>query len=333
MFIVDCQSHLFPEAYADLLARNPGDSLRVTGGDGAYSLDYANARDGSIQRFNLRLNEYSIEHKLASMDAAGVAMSVLSVNIPTPDWLADPVLAREGALICNDYLADVCARHPDRFVGLASLPLPDVEAAIVELERAMGDLGLRGVFLCSHLNGLPLDAPLLEPFYRYVAQKGIPLVLHPAVPAWGAAIRDHAMIPMMGFMVETSIAMLRLILGGVLERHPGLLVVHPHCGGVLPYLMGRVDEQTEVKRRGRDHITQPPSDYYRQVYLDLVSPSPLALQFAHDFAGPDRLLFGSDHPWIELGTMLDLITQLGWPEATMAQLLGQNACQLFKIQA
>ncbi|HXF64091.1 MAG TPA: amidohydrolase family protein, partial [Caldilineaceae bacterium] len=248
------------------------------------------------------------------------------------DWL-EPALAQEGAKLCNDYLADICARHPGRFVGLASLPLPDVDAAIAELDRAIDELDLRGVFLCSHLNGVPLDAPSLEPFFAHVARRGAPLVLHPAVPTWGAVLRDYAMIPMVGFMVETSIAMLRLILGGVLERHPDLLVVHPHAGGVLPYLMGRVEEQTEVKRRGRDHITQSPGDYYRRVYLDLVSPSPLAIQFAYDFAGPERLLFGSDHPWVSISTILDLVRDRGWPEDALAQALEMNARRLFRIES
>jgi predicted TIM-barrel fold metal-dependent hydrolase len=333
--VIDCQSHVFPETYARLLTRSRGGALRATGGDGVYTLDYHapgpdGQDDGPVQRFVLRLDEYSVERKLAGMDAAGVAVSVLSVNIPSPDWL-EPPLAHEGAAICNDYLAELCARYPKRFVGLASLPLPDVPAAIAELDRAVDELGLRGVFLCSHLNGLALDAPVLEPFYAHVAQRGIPLVLHPAVPVWGAAIRDHAMIPMLGLMVETSIAMLRLILGGVLERHPDLLVVHPHAGGVLPYLMGRVEEQTEVKRRGREQISQPPGAYYRRVYLDLVSPSPLALQFAYDFAGPERLLFASDHPWVGIPDILELVRGRSWPEDKLAQVLAGNARRLFRI--
>jgi predicted TIM-barrel fold metal-dependent hydrolase len=159
----------------------------------------------------------------------------------------------------------------------------------------------------------------------------VPLVLHPAVPTWGAVIRDHAMVPMLGFMVETSIAMLRLILGGVLERHPTLQVVHPHAGGVLPYLMGRVEEQTEVKGRGREFITQRPGAYYERVYLDLVSPSPLALQFAYEFAGPARLLFGSDHPWVGIPAILDRVRSRGWPDAALAQVLEHNARRLFRL--
>jgi predicted TIM-barrel fold metal-dependent hydrolase len=220
----------------------------------------------------------------------------------------------DGARICNDYIAELCARHTGRFVGLASLPLPDVPAAVAELDRAIDALDLRGVFLPSHIDGMPLDAPALDPFYQHATARGVPLVLHPTAPVWGAAIQDYAMIPMLGFMVDSSIAMLRLILGGVLERYPALQVVHPHLGGILPYIMGRVEEQTEQKRRGREYITKPPATYYRRVYLDTVSPSPLPLRHALDFAGSDRLLFGSDHPWISIDSLLSLIEDLDLPE-------------------
>jgi predicted TIM-barrel fold metal-dependent hydrolase len=250
--------------------------------------------------------------------------------MPGPELLA-PGLALEGARVCNDYLAEVCGRYPGRFVGLASLPLQDVSAAVTELDRAVDELDLRGILLFSHIGGRPLDAPEFGPFYAHVEARDVPLVLHPAVPTWSQAIKDYSMIPMLGFMVDTSIAMLRLILGGILEQHPRLRVVHPHAGGVLPYLMGRVDEQTEVKRRGRDHITKSPTEYYQRVYLDLVSPSKLALRYAYDFAGPDCLLFGSDHPWVGIDTMLDLVKYLNIPDQDRAKMLGLNASVLFKI--
>jgi predicted TIM-barrel fold metal-dependent hydrolase len=252
------------------------------------------------------------------------------VNIPTPDLL-ESGLAIEGARICNDALADLAAHYPDRFVGLASLPLPDVAAAIVELDRALDELGLRGVFLPSHIDGKPLDSPEFELFYRHAEARQTPLVLHPSVPVWGEVIKEHAMIPMLGFMVDSSIGVLRLILGGVLERYPRLKIAQPHAGGVLPYLMGRIEEQTEVKRRGREHITRPPGDYYRQIYLDLVSPSSLALRYLCEFAAPDRLLFGSDHPWIRIASLLELVDQLDIPESHRAKILGLNARNLFRI--
>jgi len=184
----------------------------------------------------------------------------------------------------------------------------------------------------SHLAGMPLDDASLEPFYAHVATRGIPLVLHPCVPLWGSVLRDHSMIPMLGFMVDTSIALLRLILGGVLERHPDLIVVHPHTGGVLPYVMGRIEEQTEVKRRGRDHITQAPGVTYRNVYLDLVSPDVAALHYAYAFSGPQRLLFGSDHPWVAIEAILDRVRACDWPAPALDQVLFGNAARLFHIE-
>ena len=328
--IIDCQSHLFPAAYAEFLAQHSNASLQTSGGDGLYTLDYFSPQGDLLQRFMLRLADYSVERKLAAMDAAGVAVSVVSINIPTPDLLGAR-WAAEGARVGNDALAEICRHHADRLVGLAALPLPDVEAAITELDRALDELDFRGVFLPSHLNGMALDDSSLEPFYAHVAARGVPLVLHPSVPTWGGALRDHSMIPMMGFMVDTSIAMLRLILGGVLERYPSLQVVHPHVGGVLPYLMGRVVEQTEVKRRGREHITRSPRSYYEQVYLDLVSPDPKALDFAMQAAGPDRLLFGSDHPWVEITTILDDVRACNWPDDALQKALHANASKLFWI--
>jgi aminocarboxymuconate-semialdehyde decarboxylase len=321
---VDCQSHVFPAAYAELLKRNRRSPMTV-GDNGAYVVTY-----GDVQRFALCLADYDPTAKLRQMDAAHIDLSVLSVNIPGPEML-EPELGIEGARICNDEIADICARHPDRFVGLASLPLQDVPAALAELDRAVGALDLRGIILPSHANGVPVDDPRFEPLYERVAARGVPLVLHPTVVTWGEAIKDHALIPMVGFMVDTSIAMLRLILGGVLERHPGLRVVHPHAGGVLPYLMGRVEDQTEVKRRGRDHITQSPMAYYRRVFLDLVSPSALALRYAYDFAGADRLLFGSDHPWMTMVEFVELVDGLDVSQDDKRKIFGLNACELFAI--
>lgn len=323
--IIDCQSHVFPKAYAELLTRNTN-SLQTTGGDGVYLINY-----GNVQRFRLDLNDYSAEQKIKDMDQSGVDMSVISVNIPSPDLLI-PELAVEGAQICNNYIAELCTQYPGRFVGIASLPLNDVPAAIIELDRAIDELDLRGVFLCSHLNGKHLDAPEFEPFYAHVAQRGVPLVLHPTVPMWGETIKDYSMIPMLGFMVDTSIAMLRLILGGVLERHPALKVVHPHVGGILPYIMGRIEEQTEVKRRGRDNITKSPRDYYKQVYLDLVSPDQLAMKYAYEFASSDQILFGSDHPWVTIDTILDFVKQIECSDSDLEKMLGLNALNLFSIQ-
>lgn len=326
MRVFDCQSHVFPRQYAELLTRNSG-AVRVRRAQDAYDVEYED-----LVRFRLNPDVYDPDKKLADMDRTGVDMALLSINIPGPELL-DEELRLEAAKCCNDAIADLTARHPDRFVGLAVIPWQDTDAARSELARAVNELGLRGVVLYSHLAGQPVDSPLFEPLFAFAAQQRIPVVLHPTYPTWSRVVSDYAMVPMLGMMVDTSIAMLRLILGGTLERHRSLKIVHPHCGGVLPYLMPRVVEQTEVKGRGRENISRPPDEYYRQVYLDLVSPSPQAMQYAIDFAGAEHCLFGSDHPWVSIDTFLECVSSLKLQPRDRDRILFENACGLFSVDA
>jgi aminocarboxymuconate-semialdehyde decarboxylase len=324
MVIVDCQSHVFPKEYAEIIRKNTG-SVQAQEKDGTYLVSY-----GEIYKFMLNTQVYDPKLKLKDMDAAGIDVSMVSTNIPGPERLL-PELGIEGSRIINDYIAELCKKYPGRFYGLASLPLQDVPAAINELKRAVHDLDLRGIILYSHINGKPVDSPEFEPLYEQAEKLRIPLVLHPTVPTWGDVIKQYSMIPMIGLMIDTSIAMLRIILSGILERHPDLLIVHPHCGGVLPYLMPRVEDQTEVKGRGRENIKASPGEYYRKVYMDLVSPSALAMQYAYDFSDADHLLFGSDHPWVTIDTIMHHFNLLSISENDKAKILGTNACRLFRI--
>jgi predicted TIM-barrel fold metal-dependent hydrolase len=177
-----------------------------------------------------------------------------------------------------------------------------------------------------------VDSAVFNPIYQMAEERQVPVVLHPTVPTWGEVIKDYSMIPMLGLMVDTSIAMLRLILSGILERYPNLKVLHPHCGGVLPYLMPRVVEQTEVKGRGRDHIKKSPETYYKNVYQDLVSPSEQAMTYAYEYVGSDRLVFGSDRPWVSIEMFLDIFNRLNISETEKQKILGDNACQMFGIK-
>jgi predicted TIM-barrel fold metal-dependent hydrolase len=321
---IDCQSHVFPRAYAEVLTRSralpqasrEGDAFRVTYGD--------------IQSFVLNLEDYRIDKKLRDMDENGIDVSVISVNMPGPESL-DQALGAEGAQVSNDYLAEVARAHPDRIAGLASLPWQDESAALTELDRIVETLDLRGVMLYARVGDIPVDAPQLDPVYARIEELGLPVVLHPTVPPWGRTLNDHSMIPMVGLMVEQSYAALRLILGGVLERHQQLKVVHPHCGGILPYLWGRIENQTEVMKRGCENISKSVGEYYDRVILDTVSPSPLAIRFAYDFAGADRLVFGSDHPWVDIGLFVDLIEGLDVPAEEREKIWSGNARQLFRI--
>ena len=321
---IDCQSHIFPRAYAEALSRNRHAPLTAMDA-GGYTISYP-----GLQTFRLDSNAYSVATKLRAMDAAGIDVSVISVNMPGPELL-EPEVGVAAARVCNEELAAACARHPQRLVGLACLPWQVPDAALQELERAAGELSLRGVMLYSHVGGGPVDAPACLPIYARLEELGLPLVLHPCVPPWGAEIADYSMITMAGLMVDHSFAALRLVLSGVLERFPRLQVVQPHCGGVLPYLWGRIRHQTEVMGRGVEHISRRATELYRRVYLDTASPWPPALRLVYDFAGAERLLFSSDHPWVEIELLIDALDQLELPPAEQSRIYAGNAQQLFAV--
>ena len=205
-----------------------------------------------------------------------------------------------------------------------------IDEAIIEMDRVKG-LGFRGIMLYSHIGGKPVDAPHFEPVYTYAETLRMPIVMHPTVPTWGEAIKDHWMIGMMGLQVDNSFALLRLILSGILERHPDLQIVMPHVGGILPYMSGRIDHQTEVLGRARENITQPPSAYLQRIYLDTVSPSVQSIQYAYEYSGADRLLFGTDHPWVDMPRFVRLIEEMPIPEADKARIFSENAIKLFEL--
>jgi len=324
MRIFDCQSHVFPPGYAEIIKKNKGLFQATTAGT---AIDVT---IGAIRNFRINVEGYDISKKIADKDRHGIDVSLLSINIPGPDLL-DPELQDAGARICNDYVAGLVAAHPDRFLGLAVLPWMDPEAAQRELRRISGELDLRGVVLYSHLGGRSVDDALFAGTIELAQELNLPLVLHPSFPTWSDAILDYSMVPMLGFMVDTSIAMLRLILSGTMERLPELKVLHPHCGGVLPYLMPRVVEQTERKGRGREHIQHSPDTYYKRVFLDLASPSVDAARYAIEFAGVDHCVFGSDHPWVDMELLLDCVTELPIGNNEKQQILFDNAARLFGL--
>ncbi len=320
---IDCQSHIFPRAYIEVLAQNPHPPQVILLGTEAV-VTY-----GDVQQFRLQDEAYDPRRKLADMDAAGVDMALLSTNIPSPCMLA-PELGLTGAQAINDAIGAVVDAHPDRFAGLACLPWQNPEEAISEMAR-VNRMGFRGIMLYSHIGGAPVDEARFIPIYAYAEAIGMPIVMHPTVPTWGAAIKEHWMIGMMGLQVDCSFALLRLILSGILERHPHLQFVMPHVGGILPYMSGRIDHQTEVLGRAREHIKRPPSAYLRHIYLDTVSPSAQTLHYAYQFSGAHRLLFGTDHPWVEMPRFVRLIEEMHIPEKDKARIFADNARSLFRL--
>jgi predicted TIM-barrel fold metal-dependent hydrolase len=319
---IDCQSHLFSPAMVALMEKRQTDP-RVFTRDGVRYL-----RMGDWLR-KIPPAYLDVDVKLKAMDASGIAMTALSINDPGPEWFGEqgPKVAR----MANDFVAGVVKQHPTRFFGLCVLPLQDMSASLVELDRCVDQLGMKGILLYTNLAGRFPDEPEFRPMFARAEALDLPVLLHPAKPVTTDEVKGYEMTSSLGNMFDNTIALTRIIMSGILDRHPRLKLVCPHLGGTLPYIIGRLDHQTQVLKRGPKYLTRAPSEYLKLIWLDIVSPLPLAIRFGYDFMGPERLLYSSDHPWVDPSVVLDALRSLKLPAADEARILHGNAKQLFGV--
>jgi predicted TIM-barrel fold metal-dependent hydrolase len=320
--IIDCQSHLFAPEIVALMEKRQTDP-RVFTKDGVRFVQM-----GDWLR-KIPPHYLDVDAKLAAMNAHGIAMTALSINDPGPEWFGDdgPALAQ----MMNDFVAGVVRKHPTRFFGLCVLPLQNMKAALVELDRCVQRLGVKGILLYTNLAGRFPDEPEFRPLFARAVELDVPVLLHPAKPVTLEFVKGYEMTSALGNMFDNTIALTRLIMSGLLDQFPKLKLVCPHLGGTLPYIIGRLDHQTQVLKRGPKYLTRAPGEYLKHVWLDIVSPLPLAMRFACDFMGPERLLFASDHPWVEPELILKAFRSLQLPTAPQERILSANARTLFGL--
>ncbi len=320
--IIDCQSHLFFPEVLELMRRRKTDP-RVYSRDGTTYLQMGDWLRKVPPAY------VDVKTKLASMDASGIELTLLSTNDPGPEWFGDdgPVVAQ----LLHDSLASLIAKHPTRFRGLCTLPLQHEKAASAELDRCVKTLGFHGILLYTNLAGTWCDEPRFHWLYARAEELDVPILLHPAKPMTTEEVKGYELTSTLGNMFENTIALARIIASGLLDRHPRLKLVCPHLGGTLPYICGRMDHQLAVLKRGPQNLQRKPSEYLRSMFMDMVSPLPEAMRFAIDFSGADRLLFSSDHPWVQPMEILQPLRSLQLPAATEAKILSGNARRLFKL--
>ncbi|WP_372348472.1 amidohydrolase family protein [Streptomyces sp. KL116D] len=246
--------------------------------------------------------------RLAEMDAAGLDMQVLSLNAPGIQAESDAGTAVSRAAAVNDLLASVVADHPGRFAGFAALPLQDPQAAAKELERAVSQLGLRGVLVNAHTQGRYLDDPALRGVWERLEGLDVPLYLHPANGVGTPhVIEGHPELvgPMWSWGTETATHFLRLVFGGVFDDFPRARVLLGHMGEGPPYLLWRLDSRWDYHaHHGVELALGRPSEYVRRnlhITTSGVSLGPApAVRAARTRA--DHVLFGTDHPFEDMAT-------------------------------
>lgn len=324
--IVDWHNHYYPERYLAELAR--GDTVARLDKDGAgRSLIHYPGDYNVVARGHRELDE-----RVREMDANGVDLQLLSLTTPGVH-VEDAKRGVELARIVNDAFAEATERHPGRFAALAALPLQDPEAAVAEARRALRELGLGGVLLFSNINGRSLDDPAYRPLFAELAELDGTIFIHPTNPHNIDSVADYRLTALVGFLFDTSTAAARLVFSGVLERHPDLEIVLGHLGGTIPYVVERIDRGYEAYPECREHISRPPSEYFRKMYVDTVNFHPGALRFAIELMGTDHVVFGTDYPH-EVGSVArarDAIDRLELDNADRRRILGENAARLLKL--
>jgi aminocarboxymuconate-semialdehyde decarboxylase len=319
---IDIHGHIVERAYYDALVALPGVTVeRRAGGLGALK------RNGCYW-LPFRDDWFDQDAQLRDMDRKRIDMRILSLSTPS----VYPFPADRRAQVCreqNDSLIATVRRHPTRFRGFATLPLPNVDAALTELERVTGIAAIVGVTIGSNLDGMPLSDPSLEPLWKRLNELRTPVFEHPMVPVFGEAMDEFALTVRVGFMLDTSLALSRMIYAGVFERYPDFPFIVAHTGNAFLGLLERLDNGFRYYAECREHITQLPSEFAKRFYYDTCSFFTPAIMMARDIVSADRLLFGTDYPFIDRGA--EHVLELPLPADDIANISGANAARVLRL--
>jgi aminocarboxymuconate-semialdehyde decarboxylase len=319
---IDVHSHIeIPEAAALLPAGLETTNSPLNAESAAYQKRHNEAIRDQI------LNP---ERKIADMKEMGLDITVLSITPSQFFYHAEGSLAVRVARAQNDHIASLVGRYPQRFIGVASVPMQNVSAAVAELERSVVELKLLGVEVGSNIGGRYLGDPSFLPFFEKARMLNVPVLIHPCNVAGAERMADFYLPNLIGNPLDTTITAASLIFSGIFDRFPGVKILLEHAGGHLPYIIGRFAHGWKVRPECRKFIQRSPADYLGEFYFDTITHGPEALKFLISRVGAARVLIGTDHPY-DMGDMdplgsLGAVTGLSPQEKAM--IAGGNAVSL-----
>jgi aminocarboxymuconate-semialdehyde decarboxylase len=274
-----------------------------------------------------------IAYRQEVLDKHGVTMQVITLTTPGTHVETLAVAAKLASMV-NDEFKEVMDARGSRFVALATLPLNDPAASAKEFDRATGQLGMPGAMLFSNINGVALSDERFWPIYERANDRGAVLYIHPAHPVNVDMMQEYWLMPLCGFLFDTTLAAASLVFRGVAERFPKIRWALCHLGGTIPYLAERLDRGFHAFKECREHIDRPPTLYLKKFYYDTVNFNQGALKLAIDFAGADHILAGSDYPH-QIGSipmMLDAIAALPVTDEEREGIRWRNAAGLLGLK-
>ena len=325
---IDIHAHFYPESYLKL--------IEAEGAEFGVSCSYDDP-DGPVIDANgvktppLSRRYFDLEDRVTAMDEMGVGVHCLSLTQPMLYW-ASPDLSERLAVAYNDACAEVHEAYPERFLGLAILPMQEPELALKELERAKSLPGIRGVYMATRVLDKELSDPSLFPVYEAIEDSGLTIFLHPIKVVDPSRLKQFYLTNFIGNPTESAIAASHLIFGEVLDRFPKLTFCLPHAGGTFPWLIGRITHGWGVREECK-HLKTPPVDYLRRFYYDTITHAHPALEYLINLVGPDRVVLGSDFCFdMAYDRPVEIVTEhAGLSEDDQALILGGNAKRLLGI--
>jgi aminocarboxymuconate-semialdehyde decarboxylase len=327
--VVDMHTHFIPATLKEEALRHPSWGVTLQNRDGKAWVVH---EQGFAYPFFATF--HSVEAKLADMDDRGIDVSVISLSPTLFFYWIDSREAEAFARMANEALADMVAASKGRLVGLASLPMPDPEAAAEELRYSVEELGLLGAQVGSSVEGRDLDLGDFVPFWEAADAFDAPIMLHPYYvgpkPGW----EDYYLTNIFGNPLGTAWAASRLIFCGILDRFPNLRLVLVHGGGFLPYQIGRLDHGWKVRPEAKVKLARPPSEYLDRFFFDTITHHDGALAWLVQLVGDDHVMLGSDLPY-DMGDVdpvgrLERVIAAG---KTKDRIAGDNAAKLFRLKA
>jgi aminocarboxymuconate-semialdehyde decarboxylase len=234
---------------------------------------------------------------MADLRSAGLDMGVLQPTQTMFFYWAEPFIAAKLARMINEHTAEGVRRYPDAFVGLATLPLQDVDLAVKELHYAIEQLGLSGVVTGSNVNGDGFDQEQFYPLFESLEELKVPMFIHPDAPAGTERVSRYYIINFLAYPLESTITAAQLVFGGVLDRYPNLKICLSHAGGVLPFLLGRIEHGQSVRPEARELCKEPFHYYLKNFYVDTITFRADTLRFVLGVMPKGHVFMGTDYPY------------------------------------
>ncbi|WP_242098595.1 amidohydrolase family protein [Sphingomonas sp. CROZ-RG-20F-R02-07] len=297
--------------------------------------DFTNASTAAVNRAQfdaIRCRLYGVDQRIADMDRLGIDIQAISPSPGQYHYFTDPDTGRAAARLFNDGIAAAVAEHPDRLVGMGTVPLQDPQMAVEEMRRCVHDLDLRAIEIGSNVNGVDLHDARFRPFLAAAEELGVPLFLHPLGFTHADRMTDYYFNNLIGNPLESTLAIGHLIFGGVLDRYPGLRICVAHGGGYMPGYWGRMDHGWRARGDCREHCRHLPSSYLRRLWLDTLVFDPEQLASLVRTHPTDRLCMGSDYPF-DMAEPDPVGFHQNLTEQQQAMILGGNAAALLRIDA